>query len=52
MLWYSGPNLPCQPGGSPSREPRKGGGVWERGSNDPPPYAQANFPLPQVLIKQ
>ena len=52
MLWYlrtHPPNLPCQAvGGSPSQEPRRGGGSWERGSNNPPPpRAQANFPLPQ-----
>ena len=35
----------CQPvGGSPSHEPRRGVGVWKRGSNPPPPPGASQFP--------
>ena len=56
MLWYlrNAPNLPCQPVGG-HRQPvgvpvtgaQKGGGVRDRGSNDPPPPPhEPIFPLP------
>ena len=51
----SPPNSPVSPlgvavstSGSPSREPGRGGGIQERGSNDPPPprSCKPNFPCP------